>query len=194
MSKIAYVVSFVAGGVVGAVGMRMWMNHQNTVTLKGAEKEAVLDRLKEALEAQKEELTKSDEDVIDGDCEEINNEEEHYIKLVNTYKPMETTSEIENGPYVISSMEYGDFEDYQCISLTYTADGVLIDTDFEQVEDIDETVGKDYEKHFGAYPDDPDTVYIRNDALCCDFEICKDLRTAADFSRERPHMRWRDNE
>lgn len=186
MSKYAYAATFIFGGVVGAVAMRLWMTRKTTDTPEETEKEQVLAMVKE-------ELQNTEEPVIEGELvDEVDKAE--YIKLVDRYTPVKSTEEGECAPYVISPMEFGDFEDYQAISLTYTADGVLLDDAFDPVEDIEKTVGKDYAKHFGAYPDDPDIVYIRNDALCSDFEICKDLRTAADFHKEKPHMRWRDNE
>ena len=186
MSKFAYAATFIFGGVVGAVAMRLWMTRKTADTPEESEKEQVLAMMKE-------ELQKTDEDVIEGELVGETDKAE-YIKLVDRYTPAKSTEEDESTPYVISPMEFGDFEDYQAISLTYTADGVLLDDAFDPVEDIDKTVGKDFAKNFGTYPDDPDTVYIRNDALCSDFEICKDLRTAEDFHKEKPHMRWRDNE
>lgn len=187
MSKYTYVVSFMTGCAVGALAMRLWMMRKNEASSKSEERETILNAVKEELE-------NPSEDIIEGELVEEEPEQREYINLVSKYRPQETPTTSNGGPYVISPMEFGDFEDYEAISLTYTSDGVLLDDSFEPVEDVDKTVGSDYAKHFGAYPDDPDTVYIRNDALCSDFEICKDLRTAADFDKEKPHMRWRDDE
>lgn len=195
MNKYTCVLSFAAGCVVGAIAMKLWTDRKNQVTLEGSDKEVVLDKLHDILAEEKEAATGQDE-IIEGELvdEDDGQKHENYIKLVNKYKPLDATSERENAPYVISPMEWGDFEDYAGISLTYTADGVLLDDQFERVEDVDGTVGADFASKFGAYPDDPDTIYIRNDALCSDFEICKDLRTEADFDKEKAHMRWRDDE
>lgn len=185
MNKYACVISFMAGGIVGAVAMRVWMKRQSGATSEADEQTMVIDQLKEAL---------AEDDVIEGELVDEEPEREKYVELAKIYQPQETPTASNGSPYVISPMEWGDFEDYQCISLTLTADGVLLDDNFEPVEDIDNTVGKDYASNFGTYPDDPDTVYIRNDALCSDFEIYKDLRTAADFEAGKAHMRWRNNE
>lgn len=77
-------------------------------------------------------------------------------------------------PYVIQPSDFGEFDDYEKISLTYTADGVLLDDMNEIVDDIDETVGEDSLEHFGEYEDD--SVYVRNDAKKCDYEILLDQR------------------
>ena len=46
-------------------------------------------------------------------------------------------------PYVIPPEEFGEFDDYEKIGLTYYADQVLTDEDDELVEDIEDTVGFD---------------------------------------------------
>lgn len=50
-------------------------------------------------------------------------------------------------PYVIQPSDFGEFDDYEKISLTYTADGVLLDDMNEIVDDIEETVGEDSLEH-----------------------------------------------
>lgn len=77
-------------------------------------------------------------------------------------------------PYVISPDEFGELDDYECISLTHYSDGVLADDDDELVEDVDNVVGEDYAEHFGEYEDD--SVFIRNDKFKCDYEILLDRR------------------
>ena len=74
-------------------------------------------------------------------------------------------------PYVIAPDEVGDC-DYEIVSLTYYADGVLTDDSGEPVEDVDETVGEDFANHFGEYEDD--SVFVRNDDQKIDYEILKD--------------------
>ena len=87
-----------------------------------------------------------------------------------------------NRPYVISPEEFDDNDEYNVISLTYYADGVLTDDMDEPIdpEDIDDLVGKDFADHFGEYEDD--SVFIRNDRLRCDYEILRDNRSFADVA------------
>lgn len=187
MSKLTYVAAFALGFVAGTVVFKIKQKHE-TAEPEKPETDDILDQFSEAV---KENFPKPEKNEVP---EVPDLPKEEYMKIVNEYKPVQDTSDKKNSPYVISPMEYGDFEDYQTISLTYTSDGVLLDDEYDPVEDIDETVGKDYEKFFGSYPDDPDTVYIRNDALCSDFEICKDLRSSDEFRSMKPHMRWRGDE
>ena len=92
---------------------------------------------------------------------------------------------INDNPYVISPDEFGEFDDYEKISLTYYADQVLADEDDELVEDIEETVGFESLNAFGEYEDD--SVFVRNDRLKCDYEILLDQRKYSDVIKRRPH-------
>ena len=87
-------------------------------------------------------------------------------------------------PYVIQPSDFGEFDDYEKISLTYTADGVLLDDMNEIVDDIEETVGEDSLEHFGEYEDD--SVYVRNDAKKCDYEILLDQRNYQEILETHP--------
>ena len=88
-------------------------------------------------------------------------------------------------PYVIQPSDFGEFDDYEKISLTYTADGALLDDMNEIVDDIEETVGEDSLEHFGEYEDD--SVYVRNDAKKCDYEILLDQRNYQEIFETQPH-------
>lgn len=92
---------------------------------------------------------------------------------------------INDKPYVISPDEFGEFYDYEKVSLTYYADQVLADEDDELVEDIEETVGFESLNAFGEYEDD--SVFVRNDRLKCDYEILLDQRKYSDVIKRRPH-------
>lgn len=81
-------------------------------------------------------------------------------------------------PYIISPEEFGNLDDYDQISLTYYSDGVLVDDEYDIVEDIDGIVGADFSDHFGDYEDD--SVFVRNDRLKCDYEILRDNRSWED--------------
>lgn len=87
-------------------------------------------------------------------------------------------------PYLISGTEFEDNEyDYEQVSLTLYSDGILADDEGNIVydEDIDEVVGKENLNHFGDDPDDPDTIYVRNDTEKRDYEVCQSLETYEDM-------------
>lgn len=85
-------------------------------------------------------------------------------------------------PRAIHPDEFGDDEVYEIIYLTYYADKVLTNELNELVEDIENTVGSDFDIHFGEYEDD--TVFIKNDRLQHYYEICKDKRSYSDVIEE----------
>ncbi len=84
-------------------------------------------------------------------------------------------------PYVITPDEFGASDGYTQICLVYyDGDEVLADEEDEVIEDIAGTVGEDFAEHFGEYEDD--SVFVRNDILRCDYEICKDNRAFSDVT------------
>lgn len=91
----------------------------------------------------------------------------------------------EDKPYVIPPDEFGEIELYGKVSLMYYADGILADDIDRRVDNIDDTVGADFADHFGEYEDD--SVYIRNDARKCDYEILRSLKTYKEVISEEPY-------
>ena len=83
-----------------------------------------------------------------------------------------------SGVYVIAPNEFGDFPDYNQVSLKYFSDGIIVDEDGEVLDDANITE-EDFVDHFGEYEDD--SVYIRDDMRCCDYEILKDGRTYEEY-------------
>ena len=85
-------------------------------------------------------------------------------------------------PYIISPEEFDDLMDYNTISLTYYADGVLTDDMDEPIDpsDIGDLVCEDFADHFGEY--EADSVFVRNDAMRTDYEILRDMRRYRDIT------------
>ena len=86
--------------------------------------------------------------------------------------------EMSDGPQIISPDDFGENDSYDIVSLNYYADGVLTDDWDNIIDDPEETVGPDIEKHFGEYEED--TVYVVNDEHGAYYEICRDLRNYSD--------------
>lgn len=83
-------------------------------------------------------------------------------------------------PYVITPDEFGE-TDYKIISLYYYADNVLTDEFDNIIDDVEGTVGEASLDTFGEYEDD--AVFVRNDQLEIDYEICADLRAYSEIYR-----------
>ena len=110
---------------------------------------------------------------------------EGYLPKEDTGKKEEDAPPVDK-PYIISPEEFGEMYGYEQISLTYYSDGSLADENDELVEDADEVVGLDSLTRFGEYEED--SVFVRNDALRCDYEILADQRTYAEVLKEKPYL------
>lgn len=107
--------------------------------------------------------------------------EEYKTIVANNYsgkKGGSESMEIGTAPYVIPPDEYDMEDDYDAETLTYYTDGVLADDNDKIIEDVANIVGNDFASHFGEYEDD--TVFIRNERLKTDYEICMDYRPYKD--------------
>lgn len=103
-----------------------------------------------------------------------------YEKYANAYMSSKyngSENVIEKEPYVISADRYGEYDSYSCINLTYyDGDCTLADSSDAVIEDIEKVVG-DALDHFGDDPNDPDTVFVRNERYMTDYEINRDDRS-----------------
>lgn len=89
-------------------------------------------------------------------------------------------------PYVISPNECGELDDYEIVSLVYYADGILTDDWNEIIENVDDVVGCDSLNHFGEYEED--SVFVRNEDMCVDYEILRDPRNYTDVVNQSLHL------
>lgn len=96
-----------------------------------------------------------------------------YSTFTKEKKGVDTIEDEPLSPYVISPDEFDEIG-YDTTTLTYFADGVLVDEADNVIDDVDELVGLDSLETFGRYEDD--SVRVRNDHLKTDFEILRDLR------------------
>lgn len=113
-------------------------------------------------------------------------QEEGYVRYSSNEKPEQNIEENVERPYVIAPDEFGEIFEYETISLTYYADGILADDMDELVDDVEDVVGLDFHEHFGEYEDD--SVFIRNDVYKADYEILLDPRNYADIVNLDPHQ------
>ena len=114
-----------------------------------------------------------------------------YTNYTNYVKPEQPSQAVNNDtPYVIDPEEFGEEEGYDTMTLTYFADGVLIDDVDEVIEDKDTVVGLENLKIFDEF--DASSVYVRNDIWKTDFEILKDDWNWSDLQEpkieKKPHQ------
>lgn len=174
---LLYLFMFASGAAAGSVAT--WK------LLKDKYEKIAQEEIESVKETFKATFTPSD------DVEEEPSEEEtsSYTELANSYlshsnntvytpQPEPSVDE----PYVISPDEFGEMDDYECITLYYYADKVLADDRDEIVDHANEVVGTEFHEHFGDYGYDEDSVFVRNDSMKCDYEILLDGRNFSEVS------------
>lgn len=190
MNKKLYLIAFGAFATGAAIGSLATAKYLKTKYEQLVQEE--IESIKESFDRRKNELEQKAKPVEPTETEQqlwarLNREKPDMMEYANMlrkngYSNDETTKGVvvmNDKPYVISPDEFGEFEEYETISLTYYADGHLADDMDDLVDDIEETVGYDSLEHFGEYEDE--IVHVRNDKLCCDYEICLDNRSFADI-------------
>ena len=75
-------------------------------------------------------------------------------------------------PFVIDPSEFGENPEYDTETLTYFADGVLVDDVDDVIEEPDIVVGLENLKVFEEFG--ATSVYVRNDLYKTDYEIIRD--------------------
>lgn len=75
-------------------------------------------------------------------------------------------------PFVIDPSEFGENPEYDTETLTYFADGILVDDVDDVIEEPDIVVGLENLKIFEEFG--ATTVYVRNDIYKTDYEIIRD--------------------
>ena len=181
-NKIAGFLMFASGAVVGSIAT--WMLVKTKYERIANEE---IESVKEVYS--KKEVAVKNIDTVQKDSDEVVvkptiYETKEYLETIkeNGYRKEENKEEgdpdMNDSPYVISPDEFGNMDDHTCVSLSYYADGVLADDWDTVVIDQIEEVGPDIASHFGEYEED--TVYVRNEKLKVDYEICRDLRTFAE--------------
>lgn len=170
---------FAAGLAVGAVAGAVLVKNKVLADAK-AEIEEVRDyyrsRRGEVKQEEVEEVKEMVEETIDRVQDMIKEHEskkEHvnYNKLVNNYNPSRNVVEYDD-PFVIDPSEFGENPEYDTETLTYFADGVLVDDVDDVIEEPDIVVGLENLKIFEEFG--ATTVYVRNDIYKTDYEIIRD--------------------
>lgn len=210
MNKSLYLATFIAGAAIGSAATWFYTKtkyeriaqeeidsvkkafskkNDNDTEMNNAEPEPIVEERNTAYEEAKQKAEAAREKPNMMEYATMLNEERYVdeetpkIKKTSKKKSKKIKEEevkvVEERPYVISPDEFGEMDDYETISLTYFEDGVLTDDEYNIIEDIESMIGEDSLTHFGEYEDD--SVFVRNDAAQCDYEILRDMRSYEDI-------------
>lgn len=202
---------FAAGAVVGAVaGIKLAKDRIQQDAQEEIEEVREYYKNKEKNKAEEEKKVEKPVDEVADEplVTDVDVEKYHYIVdesgYVNYTKyAKESNENIKEGdivddkydaPFTIDVEEYGENPEYDTMTLTYFADGVLVDDVDDLVDDPDTVVGLDNLKIFEEF-DGCQAIYVRNDVWKTDFEILKDDWNYSDLqdvpstnSDKKPHQ------
>ena len=173
---IPYLVSFVAGLVVGGVAMSV---------VKQKDCEEQIESVKEAFSSIKEKRDcpeKEDHIPTPKSGFEYRNDNVDvgtYKSISTNYNKVEPMNEIEWGTRVIAPTEVGMCPDYDIETLQYYSDNVLADDNGCVIESPEDIIGDKALDSFGEYEED--CVYVVNDDNSMYYEIYKNLERYADI-------------
>ena len=129
------------------------------------------EHVEEVKEVEKKEYELKDIQIKD----EPKTEKEHtnYSQITKMYMSKdEHQAPMYDDPFVIDPSEFGENPEYDTETLTYFADGVLVDDVDDVIEEPDIVVGLENLKVFEEFG--ATTVYVRNDIYKTDYEIIRD--------------------
>ena len=115
------------------------------------------------------------QDLIEEHETKTKTEKEHtnYSQITKMYMSKdEFQAPMYDDPFVIDPSEFGENPEYDTETLTYFADGVLVDDVDDVIEEPDIVVGLENLKVFEEFG--ATTVYVRNDIYKTDYEIIRD--------------------
>lgn len=186
MNKLSYLLAFAAGALIGSAATWYFVKDKYE-KLAQEEIDSVKETFKKSYEDQEvkheEEIHKVENKYYNSLAQNYNYEKKSRPETILEEDEEEEVRKMDE-PYVIKPYEFGDYIDYEQISLLYFADGVLADEDtLDVIDDIEETVGEYFADHFGEYEED--SVYVRNDAKRCEYEILKDERQYKDVASKK---------
>ena len=94
-----------------------------------------------------------------------------YSEISKKDEEEDNESDMEEKPYVISPEEFGDFDDYETIELTYYKNGYV--TDDQDIlmsnDEVEEAIGWNNITRIGEYEED--ALHVRNEKRKTDYEI-----------------------
>lgn len=166
----------VAGAVAGAYAVKercMQQAEEEIQSVKQMYKEKIKNMQEPKQENKIEEQSEEVEEIEKEEYKEII-DNSGYVNYGN-YMNKEDNNVVNNStndlPYIIEPEEFGE-DGYDTSTITFYADGVLIDEVDDIVDDPDTLLGLDNLRVFEEFG--ASSVYIRNDIWKMDFEVLKD--------------------
>lgn len=139
--------------------------------------EETIDRIQDLIEEHVEEVKEVEKKEYELKDIQIKDEPKTGLTNYNQIAKMYTSKNefqtpMYDDPFVIDPSEFGENPEYDTETLTYFADGVLVDDVDDVIEEPDIVVGLENLKVFEEFG--ATSVYVRNDIYKTDYEIIRD--------------------
>lgn len=135
--------------------------------------EETIDRIQDLIGEHVEEVKYELKDIQIKDEPKTEKEHTNYNQIAKMYTSKnEFQTPMYDDPFVIDPSEFGENPEYDTETLTYFADGVLVDDVDDVIEEPDIVVGLENLKIFEEFG--ATSVYVRNDIYKTDYEIIRD--------------------
>ena len=139
--------------------------------------EETIDRIQDLIEERVEEVKEVEKKEYELKDIQIKDEPKTGLTNYNQIAKMYTSKNefqtpMYDDPFVIDPSEFGENPEYDTETLTYFADGVLVDDVDDVIEEPDIVVGLENLKVFEEFG--ATSVYVRNDIYKTDYEIIRD--------------------
>lgn len=135
---------------------------------------AEIEEVREYCKTKAEETTR--EETVEETIKVTEAERVNYNKITSNYITQSNgvcqSPDHQEEPYIIDPEDFGSRDDYDTMTLTYFADGVLVDDVDDVVDEPEIVVGLDSLKVFSELG--ASSVYVRNDIYRTDYEILRD--------------------
>lgn len=178
MGKFSYIVTFAVGALAGSAVAWHYAKKQYEEIIQRE-----IDSVKEAFHRN------YNTDCDEPECTPVESKEEEKDPVMEEYKQTAQQYNTINGKkvyyediYIITPDEFGEETNNSIRSLTYFSDGILAD-DSGEIINIDDTIGHEALTAFGEYEED--SVHVRNNRLCIDFEVLLDSHKYSEVYNEQ---------
>lgn len=179
MNKGSVIFAFALGAAAGAIiTKKLLKNKYEELVQEEVEAiRALYEKKKDTEEAPKPEKEAKSEAEAEEDRSKT---AEEYVEQLKKYNASVRKEDVELQEAHI--IDYDDFgTDYDTATLTYYADGILVEEPSGAIKSIKKTIGEESLTHFDDEGEE-EAIYVRNDYLELDFEVLRDYRKYSDVS------------
>lgn len=187
MKKMIF--GFIAGVAVGVFGAYKYLDNQYKKRIE-EEIESVKDIFSKRVEHEKEkneQLEEELEEAVDLIKTSMCTNKTDYTHFSKKDDPILSKPDANPEPYEITEEEFGDHMYYTKSNLLYFTDGILAEEmNFDKIGSLQDPTWSSLLSMFESN-EDADVMWVRDERLKVDYEICRDYRTYEEVLKMPPY-------